>query len=194
MRHKPTRQTLLQRLKDQYDQPSWEEFAGLYLPYIHGVLLKLIANAQDRDDVAQEVLLACWKKLPEFDYQPARGRFRSWLSRTIIYTYGNYRSKLNKKKRHTSSETGATEVADEAQIEIIAEQEWKEYIGNKAWQNVEPQLAPKVREAFLEWLKGRKPKEIAADLDLEENSVHVYTRRVEKKLQRELQRLREDLE
>jgi RNA polymerase sigma factor (sigma-70 family) len=79
-----TRATLIQRVRDQRDEKSWREFLGHYEPYIYNMLRRMHLNHHDAEDVAQSVNLKVWEKLPEFDYDARKGRFRSWLCAVAV--------------------------------------------------------------------------------------------------------------
>ena len=57
-----TRQTLLLKIRDQYNEDAWEEFIAFYRPYVYRVVLNLgQIQVVDREDIIQEVLLIAWK-------------------------------------------------------------------------------------------------------------------------------------
>lgn len=79
---------LLRELAARPESPRAEEFARLYGP----VLRRFAAQSRighrplqpsDRDDLAQEALLAVRRAIPGFRYDPARGRFRAYLRRVV---------------------------------------------------------------------------------------------------------------
>jgi RNA polymerase sigma-70 factor (ECF subfamily) len=76
-RHHPptTRPTLLGALREGL---RWEEFVSLYGRLILGWARSDFGlQPSDADNLCQEVLLRVWRGIGTFD--PARGRFRSWL-------------------------------------------------------------------------------------------------------------------
>jgi len=76
-----TRTTLLLRLRP--DAPgrefAWQEFVEAYVPIICAFARRFGAPASEIDDLVQDVLLGFYSAVPEFSYDPARGRFRSYL-------------------------------------------------------------------------------------------------------------------
>src|SRR2546426_12491692 len=75
----PTRATLLQRLKDWQDQPSWQEFFDTYWRLIYGVARKAGLTESEAEDVVQETMFSVAKHMPSFKYDPAIGSFKGWL-------------------------------------------------------------------------------------------------------------------
>ena len=188
-----TSQTLLQRLRNRHDDSSWEEFVAAYRPYIHSLIIRLNVNTPDRDDLAQKILLALWQKLPEFDYDPERSRFRTWLVAVIRNQVYSYYSKSNSelRKRNGLSEEGQDSGSPE--IYDLIEKEWKNYISNLAWENVRTQFSDKTGQCFLLLSEGRSPQTVADTLEIDVATVYVHKKRVLDKLYREIVRLDHEL-
>src|SRR5947207_641300 len=74
-----TRRSLLVRLRDPGDRAAWEDFVSLYGPLPYRFARKRGLQDADAADVTQNVLEAVAKSLRGFNYDPALGRFRSWL-------------------------------------------------------------------------------------------------------------------
>lgn len=72
-----TRLTLLGRARDPEDETAWQEFAAYYRSFIRAVLTKMNVDANDLDDLQQEILLRLWKILGRYDEE--RAAFRTWL-------------------------------------------------------------------------------------------------------------------
>lgn len=186
-----TRQTLIQRIKNQYDEKSWMEFIEVYRPYIAAIIRNMGVPEDEIDDHVQSVLVICWQKLPSFDYDPFKGRFRYWLSRISSYTVNNHIRKIA--RRNELSEKMEIPHSIPAEVEKMADQEWKSFISKLAWENISPELSEKVKESFEMIMEGKKPVDIGMALGVEENTIHVYKRRVEKRLFKEIQKLRAEL-
>lgn len=84
-----TNQSLLDELRADPDSPRIDEFARIYEPvmrrYATYAVLRLrngLCDA-DRDDLAQEAFLAVRSALRSYRYDPAKGRFRNYVSGII---------------------------------------------------------------------------------------------------------------
>ena len=186
-----TRLTLIQRIKNKSDEQSWQEFVDIYRPYIAAVVRNMNINEAEIDDHVQTVLVICWNKLPEFDYNPGKGKFRFWLSRIVNYTVVNHIRKTG--RRMELQENIEIPLSVSPDVEQMAEHEWKIFISKLAWENIKQNLSENVIYSFEQLMKGRKPAEIAAEIGVEENTVHVQKNRIEKKLFLEIQHLKEEL-
>jgi len=191
-----TRQTLLQRLQNQQDQKSWDEFVLFYQRYIYAIIMNMNMPHHDCEDLVQMVMLKAWKNLPKFRYDPGKGKFRGWITTVTKNTVKDYLAKNARRQRIVEAGKNMpsfnNNVEDPA-IDRMAEMEWQNYLSTLAWENVEPNLAPKVKASFLMLLEGKGVKEIAEILGLAENSVYQYKSRVQKLLYKEVVRLEYEL-
>jgi RNA polymerase sigma factor (sigma-70 family) len=78
-----TRPSLIARLRDLKDDAAWREFEASYQPFIRQVGVAAGVARETLADMVQDVLLTVVRVIPGFAYDPARGRFRSWLARIV---------------------------------------------------------------------------------------------------------------
>jgi len=76
-----TRVSLLARVRDLGDAEAWERFYELYAPLLQRFARGLGLSASDAQEVRDQCLAVLARELPRFDYDPARGSFKSWLYR-----------------------------------------------------------------------------------------------------------------
>ena len=186
-----TRETLLIKLKNQYDEASWEEFYGIYKGFIFAILMKMDIPAEAQDDLVQDILLKAWKNLPNFDYQRSNGKFRNWLGLVVSNTARTYYRNKNTAAKAIGKIETSTEI--EPEVETISEAEWKKFIANKAWENVSESLTENVRECFEMISEGMDLKEVGEKCAMPYNTVCVYKKRIINKISREIVRLEEEL-
>ena len=182
-----TRVTLLIRLRNKYDDDSWEEFTNYYGNYVYAVLKGMGVDFSELDDMNQSILLKLWKSLPDFEYQPEKGSFRSWLCTVIRRTVFNY----FRDKKDTSELR--TEDAVKADVERIAEREWMVHIASLAWENIKDDFSDTVKETYVRLSNGKNADEIAESMNISRGSVYVYKERIQKALRREVRKLNRDL-
>lgn len=194
-----TRRTLLKKIRDQHDDHAWSDFVFYYRSYIYNIIRRMGLNHHDAEEVVQQVVMKAWKQLPDFDYDPNKGRFRGWL---CSITGGTTKDFLRKKKDHFVSleaavaegESSFSEPVTMPEIEKIADEEWEKYLPELAWKNVEKEFEDNVKNTYYLLKKGKTPKEITAELDLAENTVYVYKKRVVDRLRQEIIHLKRELE
>ena len=81
-----TRLTLLQRAQNPDDDQAWEDFTRYYHKFVMVILHQMGVNENDKNDLAQEVLLSLWKSLPKFDFDSSRAKFHF----KIFFTFCDY--------------------------------------------------------------------------------------------------------
>ncbi|MCM8535694.1 MAG: sigma-70 family RNA polymerase sigma factor [Lentisphaeraceae bacterium] len=182
-----TRETLLMRIRSRQDDFSWEEFTSAYERYIYLVVRGMNVGHHDAEDLVQSVMLAIWQKIPEFEYQPSRSKFRTWLCRIT-------RNKVVDYIRSATSESRKVDgvVNDEVslpEIEQLAEREWKAHITDVAWQNIQSEFNESTLKCFELMQNDGNAKEVAAKLEISESSVYVFFKRVKDRFIKEVRRL-----
>lgn len=189
-----TRITLMERLKNSGDEKSWNEFNNVYRRYIYSIVKSMYVEESRIDDLIQDVLLSVWKALPGFEYNNGKGRFSSWLA-TI--TVNKVKSAKLQKSRQINREHKAYENRqnnEDNDLEKLFDKEWAAFLTQKAWENINDDLSETMRLCFEGFMDGMKIKDIAEELELPENTVSVYKRRVSTIMKREIHRLREELD
>ena len=184
-----TRQTLLYKIRDQHDESAWGEFVNIYKPFIASLIIKM--NVKDVDDMLQDTLIKCWKTLPEFEYKPQQGQFKSWLARMVYYNVIS-KNKVTKRRQELIEDYDQKDQVP-PDIEEMADLEWKDFISQKAWQKISQELSESMRAVYQLVLENKNIAEIADELEMKENTVYRYRQRVEEKLIKEMRWLLRDL-
>ena len=193
-----TRLTLLEKIRDQHDETSWEDFVYYYRQYIYVVVRSMNLNHHDAEEIVQMVLVKVWDKLPDFQYDSEKGRFRGWLCRVTGNIVKNFlrsrKSQINRvEKMKQQDEEKYLNSVSLPEIESISTLEWENYIANMAWNNIEKEFTDNVRECFLLMADDLGVGEIAQRFGISESSVYVYKKRVQDRLFAEINRLENDL-
>ena len=183
-----TRASLIMRVKDSYDDESWEEFVHYYRGFICAVSRNLGVIEKDVDDITQQVILKAWKALPEFEYDSSRGRFKNWLAqmtRNVVLTF--FRSRQREQNRYDEFEKQSTGV--DSEFDQMIEAQWKLAIGEMAWENIKGRFSEDAVKCFEYIKQGYKNKDIAQTLGIDANTVAVYKKRIISSLQKEILKL-----
>jgi len=188
-----TRKTLIQRLKHQSDDQAWETFVEAYSGYIYTVLRRMGVIHEETLDLQQDILLKLWKKLPDFDYQPERAKFRTWLCSVIRNTALNRIQSMSKEKARIDTLDEVKPVT-ETEIDTLMNQEWKTYIANQAMSKIRDKFNADSIDIFERSLKGEPVQDIAKRFDLKENTIYRIKNKVKERLILEIAELRRELE
>lgn len=190
-----TRYTLIQRACDLKDERAWEELIGHYRRFIFYILQQIGVVAGDIDDVAQQVMVALTKNLPNYD--SSRARFRSWLSGMIRnIALAHFRKLKNDRDRiHGFGEKQQLETFEQpSEIDRRIETEWASYVSTLAMNRVKKVFQGQAIEVFELGLDGYSATDIAAKTDLTVSSVYTLRKRVKKRLCLEVLALVAELE
>lgn len=182
-----TRVTLLEKLKNIDNDEAWSDFYNHYSPYIRAVICNLNINPNEVDDLIQKVMMVSWKKMPEFEYDKNRGLFRSWLiriTRNIVMNYMTSSIRYSDKLKNFSDEQAMTN-----EKEDFVEKEWRIHISKLAWESIRDNYDENAQNSFELISQGMSNKEVAESLNLKQNTVAVYKKRITEALRSEIRRL-----
>lgn len=186
-----TKPTLLIRLRDPGDRDAWQQFVDLYGPVLYRYCRYRRLDDNDAAEVMQEVLLQVLRSIESFEYDPERGRFRSWLG-SIMRTklVGYWREKCR----------SGIELVDEdaARIAGSSDARWndicQEQISATAMACVESRMAADSWHAFRAvWFDRQSAEQVATAMNRSVAWVYVVKSRGLKLLREEVERLAEDL-
>lgn len=199
----PTRRSLLSRLRNWDDQDSWRSFFETYWRLIYDVAIKAGLNDAEAQDVVQETILAVAKQMPDFKYDPAKGRFKSWLhqlTRRRIMDHFRRRYREIKAGRVESGDTSEAEsVPAEAnaagsQVDEIWEREWQLHLTTLALERVKRRVRPEHFQIFDLYVMQHWPvTKIAKALGVSLPLIYVTRHRVGAMLKKEIGLLQDKL-
>lgn len=191
--------TLVHKLKNLGDDASWQEFYDTYAPLIFGVARKAGLTDAEAQDALQDVMISAAKDLPGFNYDPARGSFKSWLmikTRWKITAQFRKRGPLVRVLVCSEKPAGKTSllsrIPDPATnvTEALWEAEWKQNALDAAWARLRLKVDPLKLQVFDCYaLKGWPAEKVAKYFELSAAEIHLIKHRVKQLLQAEIKRV-----
>jgi RNA polymerase sigma-70 factor (ECF subfamily) len=181
-----TSASLLERLKVQVDQRAWSRFVDLYTPMMYSWARQIGLQESDAADLVQEVFVLLVEKMPDFAYDRHKS-FRAWL-RTV--TLNKWRDRCRRRATRPPEVTGQPppDVAEARLESSFSEVEYRQHLVARALELMQAEFQPTTWQACWEFVVvGRPAAEVARQLGISENAVHLAKGRV-------LRRLREELE
>jgi RNA polymerase sigma-70 factor (ECF subfamily) len=180
--------SLLERLRQPDSNAAWDRFVELYTPLFYFWAKRLRLQPDDAADLVQDLFTALVEEMPTFLYQPAK-RFRGWLWTVFI----NRHRALQRRNAARGTEVGGAlldQLAGEEPSDEIAEREYRDYLVHRAMQLMRADFQPQTWTACWEYVVvGRAAAEVAAELGVPVNQVHLAKSRVLRRLRDELQGL-----
>jgi RNA polymerase sigma-70 factor (ECF subfamily) len=194
-----TRASLLARIKDWEDHDSWREFFDTYWQLIHRVALKSGLSETEAQDAVQETVVAVAKNIRNFEYDPNRCSFKTWLMLTtrqrIIWQLrkrlpcGSSNTQIDDAEPRTST---TDRIADPSPLDLTAvwDEEWQKNLMAVALERVKEQASPRHFQIFdlyvlQDWTAG----EVARQLQIGVAQVYLAKHRVSAALKKEIKRL-----
>ncbi len=175
--------SLLQRLSNGQDPAAWREFHERYAELIAGFARRRSLQPADCDDVAQEVLLALSKTLPGFHYDPARGKFRSYLKTITLHAIFKRRMARHGEVDLEHLEEATRAACEDEDVEAAWEAEWRQYHARQAMRTIAVEFNDADRQAFQRYaVEGRDARETAEALGLSVDQVYQAKSRIMKRL------------
>ncbi|MEM8733592.1 MAG: sigma-70 family RNA polymerase sigma factor [Planctomycetota bacterium] len=183
-----TRKSLLIRLRDIADAEAWEQFVELYSPMLFAFGRRCGLAETEAADLIQEVMGEVVKSIHRFDYDPAIGKFRSWLYRIAKRVIGRMQRKGKKQlpgDRDTDVPGSLENVADgsHTNLERIWDQEYQQQLLRWALERIEHEFRPSTWAAFVGTaIKDEAPGKVAERLEISVGAVYIAKSRVIKRL------------
>ena len=166
----PTRRSLIERLRDLGDQPSWREFFDIYWKLIYGAAIRAGLSDQEAEDVVQETVIGVARKMESFRYDPSVCSFKGWLMHvTRCRIADQFRRRrpqnvpLAAPRADTTAET-TLNLHDPAAdvLEGIWNEEWQKNLVDVAMDRVRRQANPEHYHIFhLHAVKGLGVRDVA---------------------------------
>jgi RNA polymerase sigma-70 factor (ECF subfamily) len=194
-----TRRSLLIRLKDLGDQKSWQDFFETYSGLIYAVAMKAGLSDAEAQDVVQETVINVAKKMPEFQYDPAKGKFKGWLLQIARWRINDqFRKRLPVANRHSTVDGDGPRTAtierksDPNAVDLAAvwEEEWQKNLLQVALERVKQQVKPQQFQIFDCYVnKHWTVEQVTQTLGVNANQIYLAKNRITALLKTEVRRL-----
>ena len=177
-----TQASLLSRVRDPANQTAWSEFDAKYRELILRFCRRRGLQDADAEDVLQLSMQFLVRSLPQFIYDPKRGRFRDYLYQTVRSALSR-RSK--KPSEHGLDTSMAANLADESDPESASqwEREWMDHHSRLAVENIKQTFDKRSVEVFLHLLRGSSVDEAAAAFQMNADAVYKIRQRVRARME-----------
>jgi RNA polymerase sigma-70 factor (ECF subfamily) len=177
---------LLSDVRDPQNHPAWGKFIARYEPMIRGWCRHWFPRSAD--DKACEVLSELVFRMINFQYDPSKGRFRGWL-KTVTH---NLMAKLKNDGWSLVDDDQDALDSLEARKDLAARlaREFDLEQLEKAKDIVRDRVEPHTWAAYWATAEdGRKPADVARELDMKVGTVYQAKHSVIDELRREMEKL-----
>jgi RNA polymerase sigma-70 factor (ECF subfamily) len=178
-----THTTLLARISAGADPDAWREFQDRYAELILRFAHRHGLQPADCEEVLQDVLTALSQAMPGFRYDPAKGKFRSYLK--TVTAHAVYR-RLSQKRPMVpleDEEAARAAYAVEPESEQAWEAEWRQYHLRRAISKIASEFNRADLAAFDAYaLGGQSAQAVAVALGLSIDQVYQAKSRILRRL------------
>jgi RNA polymerase sigma-70 factor (ECF subfamily) len=188
-----TRKSLLSRLRKANEDADWQHLYDQYRGVILSFCRKQGIDDFSADDVLQETFILLMRKLPSFQYDPARGKFRNWLLQLVAGKIKDARKRAWRARLISLEdlELGESCGNDEEVTESV-DRAWRQAVMEEALRRIkaDPRTKPQTFLIFQSYaMKGASVCQVAREFDVEENVVYQIKNRMLRRLAIEMANL-----
>ena len=155
--------TLLNKLGESNNSAAWDEFHARYGKLIRSFARRQGLQAADIDDVLQDVLIALTKAMTKFEYDPAKGKFRSFLKTIALRSIFKKFRQNNRLPGQGTLEETVSNAANDAEVDQHWESEWRQYHLRQAMRTLQSEFPDSHLAAFRLYAIGQRSAQETAD-------------------------------
>jgi RNA polymerase sigma factor (sigma-70 family) len=186
--HVTTRLSLLLRIRDAANAEAWTRFVQIYAPMIHRFGIRRGLQDADAADLTQDVLRAVSHSIEQFEYDPAKGKFRCWLLTIARYTM----CRMHELKNHQPIASGDSAVRNILEASPTHDPDmisWDNEYTRRTFELAAEKVRGQVEE--VTWLAFSKtaieqqdPATVARELGVKVGTIYVSRSRVLARMQK----------
>jgi RNA polymerase sigma-70 factor (ECF subfamily) len=186
-----TRNSLLVRMQGSGDEEAWREFVAIYRPVVYRLARQRGLQDADAEDLSQRVVISVRRAIGRWDADPAKGRFRSWLTRIARNAIINALT-----RRPADAAAGGTAAHDlleeqptpETRMHDHLEREYRRSLFRRVARQIRPEFGDGTWEAFwLTTVDGVSVEEASRILKKTVGAVYAARSRVMRRLKAEIE-------
>lgn len=174
-----THGTLLARVSDPTDATAWADFCAQYEEIIRAFSRRQGVFGSSADDIVQDVLMSLTKAMPGFEYDPAKGKFRSYLKTVVVRAIFRRRDRdRGGAPLSDLDDAGRLGVEDEA-LEAIWEEEWRQQHLRRAMRIIESEFNSNDLKCFQAYVvEGGDTADVAVLLGVSADQIYSAKHRI----------------
>ena len=178
-----TRSSVIKAVADTGNEAAWARFFDLYAGFVFSIARSKGLKEEDADDIVQIVFADLARTMPTFNYDRAKGKFRSYL---IGLVHWRVKDKLRlvqrdkELKENFFEEAASLPPADRD----FAEREWQTAAVEEALRRIKPDVRPEHYAAFVaSAVEGQDTETVMRLYNLSRDNLYQIRKRLTAKLQ-----------
>lgn len=178
-----TRSSVLRAVADTANEAAWQRLFDLYAGFVFSIARSKGLRSEDADDIVQVVFADLARNLPTFQYDRAKGKFRSYLTGLVHW---RIMDRLKSGKRDADLKAAFWEEAKAAASsadEDFAEREWQAAAMEEALRRIRPDVRPEHYAAFVaSTVEGQDAETVMRLYGLSRDNLYQIRKRLTMKL------------
>ena len=204
----PTRDSLLQRVREWTDDESWQEFFELYWKLVYSLAVQAGLNDSEAEEVVQTTMISISRRIKTFKYDRKAGTFRQWICRQAWWKIND---QLRRRQREQARFGGKREpIVDGTQtgtgtvaripdrrdsFEMFVEEDWHQAIQRLALSRVRAAVKPKHFQMFDLYVMKKWPiRDVARLLQVNPAQIYLAKSRISRMLKKTKKNVEAQLE
>ena len=169
------------RVRDPADRSAWEDFDRRYREWLIRFFRRRNVPFSDAEDLVQRVFASLATSLPQFTYDPNRGRFRDYLFRCARNALADW-AKCPGRNGNVLINYGSVDMAADSDLDPAEAQVWEEEWINHHYRLALESLRGVASERDISILErsmsGASIAELAREFGLAEEAVYKARQRI----------------
>ena len=188
-----TRSSVIRAVADTENGAAWQRLFDLYAGFVFSVARSKGLKEEDADDVVQVVFADLARNLPTFQYDRAKGKFRSYLTGLVHW---RVMDKLKAGKRDADLKAAFWEEAKGSATEDdgFSEREWQAAALEEALRRIKPDVRPEHYAAFVAMKEGQDTETVMKLYGLSRDNLYQIRARLTTKLREVCAKVREEMD
>lgn len=169
---------------------GWNEFAEKYSRVIAGFARNAGLKAQEVDDVLQDVLMGFFRVSADFNYDPAKGRFRGYLKRV---TLNAIRSRHRRRRPDVNLAPEWEPPAHDEVTDAAWDRQWTEQLLFRAMDQVRERVEERTWKSFeLYGMRGAAIESVAEETGMTPQAIRHAKMRITRQIRELVDTLRDE--
>ena len=189
-----TRSSVIRAVADTENEAAWQRLFDLYAGFVFSIARSKGLKEEDADDVVQIVFADLARNLPTFQYDRAKGKFRSYLTGLVHW---RVKDKLKAGMRDSELKAAFWEEAKAAATDDdgFSEREWQQAALEEALRRIKPEVRPEHYAAFVaSTVEGQDTETVMNLYGLSRDNLYQIRTRLTAKLRETVAKVLEEMD
>ena len=194
-----TRSSVIRAVADTENEAAWQRIFDLYAGFVFSIARSKGIKEEDADDIVQIVFSDLARNLPTFQYDRAKGKFRSYLTGLVHW---RVMDKLKAGKRDAELKAAFCKEAkfwEEVKAAAtddggFSEREWQAAALEEALRRIKPDVRPEHYAAFVAMKEGQDTETVMRLYGFSRDNLYQIRTRLTAKLREMVTKILEEMD